>query len=152
MNGFYPIKRLIWLTALLFPLLLSPLHTERGSETPNGEVHLLKRAGASGSFEQPVTVGSAVTIGSTVTMESAVIMESADLPRVESSYELSAASADTGETTDAPVDSVITSVADGFEVQLLYEVPRQSQGSWVSLAVTPDGDLMATDQRSGSGC
>jgi len=49
---------------------------------------------------------------------------------------------------DEQADSTITSVADGFEVQLLYEVPRESQGSWVSLAVTPEGDLIASDQRS----
>ncbi|MFH5832183.1 heme-binding protein [Halalkalibaculum sp. DA3122] len=34
----------------------------------------------------------------------------------------------------------------GFEVQLLYEVPREEQGSWVALAVGPDGNLIASDQ------
>lgn len=34
----------------------------------------------------------------------------------------------------------------GFEVQLLYSVPREDQGSWVSLAIGPEGDLIASDQ------
>lgn len=33
-----------------------------------------------------------------------------------------------------------------FEVQLLYTVPREDQGSWVSLAVGPEGNLIASDQ------
>ncbi|MCC7043428.1 MAG: c-type cytochrome, partial [Acidobacteria bacterium] len=37
-------------------------------------------------------------------------------------------------------------VRDGFEVQHLYDVPLQAQGSWVSLAVGPDGSLYASDQ------
>ncbi|MDR8394562.1 c-type cytochrome [Aliifodinibius sp. S!AR15-10] len=37
-------------------------------------------------------------------------------------------------------------VLPGFEVQMLYEVPREDQGSWVSLAVGPEGNLIASDQ------
>jgi putative heme-binding domain-containing protein len=43
-------------------------------------------------------------------------------------------------------ESNITSVKDGFEVQLIYSVPRDQQGSWVSLTVDPDGNLIASDQ------
>ncbi|MEM0927437.1 MAG: L-sorbosone dehydrogenase, partial [Planctomycetota bacterium] len=37
-------------------------------------------------------------------------------------------------------------VPDGFEVELVYEVPSKQQGSWVSLATAPDGTLVACDQ------
>ena len=34
----------------------------------------------------------------------------------------------------------------GFKVSLLYTVPRDTQGSWVNLAVDPKGRLIASDQ------
>src|SRR5262249_6849389 len=37
-------------------------------------------------------------------------------------------------------------VAKDFKVELLYTVPRGSQGSWVSLCVDPQGRLLASDQ------
>ncbi|MEO1523797.1 MAG: cytochrome C [Planctomycetota bacterium] len=37
-------------------------------------------------------------------------------------------------------------VAEGFVVDHLYTVPREKQGSWVSLTVGPDGRLIACDQ------
>ncbi|RUL89727.1 family 16 glycoside hydrolase [Tautonia sociabilis] len=37
-------------------------------------------------------------------------------------------------------------VAEGFEVELLYSVPGQEQGSWVSMAVDPQGRLIVSDQ------
>src|SRR5690606_14019175 len=37
-------------------------------------------------------------------------------------------------------------VLSGFEVQLVYEVPLNEQGSWVSLGIGPDGSLYASDQ------
>jgi putative heme-binding domain-containing protein len=40
----------------------------------------------------------------------------------------------------------IQQVADGFEVQLVYEVPLKTEGSWVSLGIGPDGSLFASDQ------
>lgn len=40
-------------------------------------------------------------------------------------------------------------VAAGFCVELVYAVPRETQGSWVSLAVAPDGRLVASDQQRG---
>ena len=33
-----------------------------------------------------------------------------------------------------------------FKVELLYSVPRDKQGSWVSLCVDPKGRLIASDQ------
>ena len=33
-----------------------------------------------------------------------------------------------------------------FEVQLLYKVPRNNQGTWISLTVDPEGNLIASDQ------
>jgi putative heme-binding domain-containing protein len=37
-------------------------------------------------------------------------------------------------------------VPKGFKVELLYTVPRDSQGSWVNLAVDPKGRLITSDQ------
>ncbi|XZE54290.1 c-type cytochrome [Planctomycetaceae bacterium SH139] len=37
-------------------------------------------------------------------------------------------------------------VPAGFEVELVYEVPAEQQGSWVSLTVDPKGRLVACDQ------
>ncbi|MHC2070113.1 c-type cytochrome [Bremerella sp. T1] len=37
-------------------------------------------------------------------------------------------------------------VADGFKVDLLYSVPKDQQGSWVSMCIGPDGDLIVCDQ------
>lgn len=45
-------------------------------------------------------------------------------------------------------DSSITYVKEGFEAQLLYQVPRNRQGSWVSLTSGPDGSLYASDQQN----
>ncbi len=42
-------------------------------------------------------------------------------------------------------DGTIT-VAKGFKVEMLYEVPKEEQGSWVSLTVDPKGRLLASDQ------
>ncbi|WP_185958255.1 c-type cytochrome [Fodinibius sediminis] len=36
----------------------------------------------------------------------------------------------------------------GFEVQLVYRVPREEQGSWVGLTVDPKGRLIASDQQA----
>ena len=41
------------------------------------------------------------------------------------------------------------SVADGFAVDLVYEVTPESEGSWVSLTVDPKGRLIACDQSGG---
>lgn len=45
-------------------------------------------------------------------------------------------------------DSNITNIKEGFEVQLIYDVPRNRQGSWVSLTVGPDGSMYASDQQN----
>jgi hypothetical protein len=37
-------------------------------------------------------------------------------------------------------------VLPGFAVELLYTVPRESEGSWVSMANAPDGGLYVSDQ------
>ena len=41
------------------------------------------------------------------------------------------------------------SAIDGFEIELLYEVPGQTQGSWVSLTTDPKGRLITCDQYGG---
>ena len=37
-------------------------------------------------------------------------------------------------------------VAKGFKVELLYSVPKETQGSWVNLCVDPKGRLITSDQ------
>src|SRR5262249_41753353 len=37
-------------------------------------------------------------------------------------------------------------VAKGFKLDLLYSVPKETQGSWVALCVDPKGGLIAADQ------
>ncbi len=54
----------------------------------------------------------------------------------------SGGSAGPGQVT-APED---LDVAEGFAVDLIYTVPKDEQGSWVSLANGPDGTLLACDQ------
>ena len=41
------------------------------------------------------------------------------------------------------------SVPQGFVAETVYTVPKATQGSWVSLAVAPNGDLVAGDQGGG---
>ncbi len=40
-------------------------------------------------------------------------------------------------------------VAKGFQVERLYSVPANQQGSWVSMCVAPDGRLIVCDQYGG---
>lgn len=40
-------------------------------------------------------------------------------------------------------------VAEGFEVELVYTVPKEEQGSWVGLTVDGRGRLIACDQYGG---
>ena len=46
------------------------------------------------------------------------------------------------ETT--PVDTM--KALPGFEIELVYDVPQDTQGSWVNLCPAPDGRLIASDQ------
>ncbi len=41
------------------------------------------------------------------------------------------------------------STLEGFQVELIYEVPSETEGSWVSLTVDPKGRLIACDQYGG---
>ncbi|HRN57838.1 MAG TPA: hypothetical protein PLL71_15370, partial [Agriterribacter sp.] len=34
----------------------------------------------------------------------------------------------------------------GFKAELLYEVPRRSQGTWVTLAIDEQGNMVASDE------
>jgi len=46
--------------------------------------------------------------------------------------------------TATPVNSM--KVKEGFQVELLYTVPKQTQGSWVSMTTDPKGRLYVSDQ------
>lgn len=48
------------------------------------------------------------------------------------------------EPTATPVERIHT--LPGFQVELLYSVPREEQGSWVSLTVDDKGRLITSDQ------
>jgi len=50
---------------------------------------------------------------------------------------------------EAPVTGKALQVVPDFRVELLYEVPRDRQGSWVALTVDPQGRLIAADQYGG---
>ncbi|WP_206678701.1 c-type cytochrome [Alienimonas chondri] len=43
-----------------------------------------------------------------------------------------------------PADEV--ELADGYAIELLYSVPKEEQGSWVSMTVDPQGRLIVSDQ------
>ncbi len=45
-----------------------------------------------------------------------------------------------------PLGANTITVADGFKAELLYEVPKEQQGSWVSLTTDGQGRLLASDQ------
>ncbi|MEP6668807.1 MAG: c-type cytochrome [Chthoniobacter sp.] len=49
----------------------------------------------------------------------------------------------------AVADPATLTVPPGFKVELLYTVPKDTQGSWVSLTVDPKGRLIASDQYGG---
>lgn len=46
----------------------------------------------------------------------------------------------------SPLEPADISVVDGFKVELLYTVPKDEQGSWVSLTKDDKGRLLASDQ------
>ncbi len=50
------------------------------------------------------------------------------------------------DTVSSPEDIV---ALPGFKVEMLYNVPKAEQGSWVALTVDPKGDLIASDQQGG---
>jgi putative heme-binding domain-containing protein len=50
---------------------------------------------------------------------------------------------------EAPVTGNALQVVPGFRVELLYQVPRDREGSWVALTVDPQGRLIAADQYGG---
>lgn len=43
-------------------------------------------------------------------------------------------------------DPLTMKVAKGFKVELLYSVPKETQGSWVSMCTDPKGRLIVSDQ------
>jgi putative heme-binding domain-containing protein len=43
-------------------------------------------------------------------------------------------------------DPLTMKVAKGFKVELLYSVPKEAQGSWVSMCTDPKGRLIVSDQ------
>lgn len=58
-----------------------------------------------------------------------------------------AAAAPLKEPTATPIKDM--KVAKGFQVELLYSVPKDIEGSWVNLCVDPQGRLIVSDQYGG---
>ena len=52
-------------------------------------------------------------------------------------------------TASAQFEGSKIQVTDGFQVEQIYEVPRESQGSWVALCLDDKGRLIAGDQEGG---
>lgn len=48
-----------------------------------------------------------------------------------------------------PVQGAEVQLPPGFKIELLYTVPREEQGSWVSMTVDPQGRLILGDQYGG---
>src|SRR6516165_10682591 len=40
-------------------------------------------------------------------------------------------------------------VAKDFQIELLYSVPRETEGSWVAMCIDPKGRLIVSDQNGG---
>lgn len=58
--------------------------------------------------------------------------------------------ADTKNLPEPPATPVSQlKVAKGFQVELLYSVPKTDEGSWVNLCVDPQGRLITSDQHGG---
>src|SRR6056300_87455 len=51
------------------------------------------------------------------------------------------------DTKATPIDSI--SVKDGFEVELLFTVPKERLGSWVNLCLDDKNRIIASDQFGG---
>lgn len=55
--------------------------------------------------------------------------------------------AQSGVSEATPVDRI--RVVDGFRVELIHSVPKESEGSWVSMTIDPQGRLICSDQYGG---
>ena len=60
---------------------------------------------------------------------------------------LSAGTTAFGQIAATPVQRI--TAAEGFEVELLYSVPKDREGSWVNMCVDPKGRLIVSDQYGG---
>ena len=82
------------------------------------------------------------TLAATLAASMALACVGAMAPAQDASKAKKAAPAPAPPAT--PIDRI--KAPKGFKVELLYTVPRESQGSWVNLAVDPKGRLIASDQ------
>jgi putative heme-binding domain-containing protein len=69
---------------------------------------------------------------------------SPDLPPVQGQKKIGKKPPSGREQTATPVERI--KIKKDFRVELLYSVPRNKQGSWVSMTVDPKGRLIASDQ------
>jgi putative heme-binding domain-containing protein len=107
-------------------LLLSPSPRFRASVSPRLALAAFALLTATSGFAQTAAAPAAPTVPATPAPAPAPKRNPAELP--------------------AATDPAALLVAPGFKVELLYTVPKDEQGSWVSLAVDPKGRLIAADQ------
>lgn len=65
---------------------------------------------------------------------------------IEDESENEEVEAEDSSSTDSEIGQQEIQTLPGYEVQMLYEVPLESQGSWVSLGLDGAGNLIASDQ------
>lgn len=77
----------------------------------------------------------------------AIVAELGAKPWDKVTEEALAKAASLKEPVATPVESI--RVAKGFKAELLYSVPKDEEGSWVSMCVDPKGRLIVCDQYGG---
>ena len=70
----------------------------------------------------------------------------ASFSRVRSWLTTSALAAVLSSATAAELTVGNLAVKEGFQAELLYTVPKDTQGSWVAMTVDPKGRLIVSDQ------
>src|SRR5262245_7659830 len=76
-----------------------------------------------------------------------VVAKLGDQPWVKIDEAALAAAGKLKEPTATPAETL--KVAKGFQVELLYSVPKDKEGSWVSMCADPKGRLIVSDQYGG---
>src|SRR5260221_153901 len=79
----------------------------------------------------------------------ALILSSAGLFSAETAPAKKAKKADPAFAPPAAPEVSSLEVAKGFKLELIYNVPKEDQGSWVSMTVDTKGRLIASDQYGG---
>lgn len=74
------------------------------------------------------------------------VVEDSEKKNEENDSEEEETEADESSSTESERGEQEIETLPGYEAQMLYEVPLESQGSWVSLGLDGEGNLIASDQ------